>query len=34
MVNIVDVNQQRRRPIKEVERILRDYTPNPLSLEW
>ena len=27
--------KQRRRPIGEiVERILRDYTPNPLSLEW
>jgi hypothetical protein len=27
--------KQRRRPIGEItERILRDYTPNPLSLEW
>jgi hypothetical protein len=27
--------KQRRRPIGEiVERILRDYTPNPLLLEW
>jgi len=27
--------KQRRRPIGEIiERILRDYTPNPLPLEW
>ncbi len=27
--------KQRRRPIGEItERILRDYTPNPLTLEW